>query len=187
MFLSHFLYLEFKFLGEGMFTHFVSLSSCFFLSPSPLFIYLSPCIFDPVSFSFSLSPALSLSFFLPRQQSEEAMALKASTSSKSREVSPEMMEKIIQGKVSKRMSDICLLNQVRRSSLECYKSSYTPLSGVFPFLECIGVPLSSSWTYIHLSITCSATIKNLIYPRTILGTRSGGRIACCLKVFGELW
>ena len=166
---------------------------------------LSLSIFHPVSFSYSLSPALSpslfppplslplsplslsLSLFRPRQQSEEAMALKASTSSKSREVSPEMMEKIIQGKVSKRMSDICLLNQVRRSSLECYKSSYTPLSGVFPFLECIGVPLSSSWTYIHLSITCSATIKNLIYPRTILGTRSGGRIACCLKVFGELW
>ena len=41
------------------------------------------------------------------------MALKASTSSKGREVSPEMMEKIIQGKVSKRMSDICLLNQVQ--------------------------------------------------------------------------
>lgn len=62
----------------------------------------------------SSDPHLSLSFlFSRRQQSEEAMALKASTSSKGREVSPEMMEKIIQGKVSKRMSDICLLNQVQ--------------------------------------------------------------------------
>lgn len=42
-----------------------------------------------------------------RQQSEEAAALK-----KGKEMAPEMLEKIIQGKVNKRMADICLLNQV---------------------------------------------------------------------------
>jgi translation elongation factor EF-Ts len=47
-----------------------------------------------------------------RQQSEEAAALKASTQGKGREPTAAMMEKIIAGKVSKRLADICLLNQV---------------------------------------------------------------------------
>ena len=37
---------------------------------------------------------------------------------------PEMMEKIIQGKVSKRMSDICLLNQVENNFVKCDRPSY---------------------------------------------------------------
>ena len=47
-----------------------------------------------------------------RQQSEEAAALKASTQGKGREPTAAIMEKIIAGKVSKRLADICLLNQV---------------------------------------------------------------------------
>ena len=101
-------------------------------SLSPLSLSLS--ILYPLSFSFFLSyiPLSILPISLSsRQQSEEAMALKASTSSKSREVSPEMMEKIIQGKVSKRMSDICLLNQVENNFVKCDRSSYRSLCEFF--------------------------------------------------------
>ena len=99
-------------------------------SPSPLSLYLS--LFFILPFSLSYIPLSLLPISLSsRQQSEEAMALKASTSSKSREVSPEMMEKIIQGKVSKRMSDICLLNQVENNFVKCDRSSYRSLCEFF--------------------------------------------------------